>query len=254
MEFFNTYFKGYLKGIASTKHGGSVYNSINAFGNYKDLKQELESDKSIKNDTLRELLTLKGLVEFYYSPDINQQQVKSVLEQLYHETKISEHQKIALNALQNFYQLQTGADAPNFMANDLKGMPFQLNSLKGQYIYLNFFSTQSEISLKEMQKIIDLKNNFNGKITFVSVCLDDSVKHFLAHLKNNPKQNWIILHQAKNSTAKQAYSITSLSGFFFINKQLQLSQSPALAPSEGIEYKFNALFKTRKKNTMPGIR
>jgi len=254
MEFFNTYFKGYLKDIALKKQGGSIYNSINAFGNYKDLKQELETDKSIKNDTLKELLILKGLVEFYYSPDINQQQVKSVLEQLYHETKISEHQKIALNALQNFYQLQTGADAPNFMANDLKGMPFQLNTLKGQYIYLNFFSTESEISLKEMQKIIDLKNNFNGKITFVSVCLDDSVKHYLAHLKNNPKQNWIILHQAKNSTAKQAYSITSLSGFFFINKQMQLSQSPALAPSEGIEYKFNALFKTRKKNTIPGIR
>ena len=254
MEFFNTHFKGYLKDIASTKQGGSIYNSINAFGNYKDLKQEIAADKSIKNDTLRELLILKGLIEFYYSPDINQQQVKSVLEQLYRETIISEHQKIALNALQNFYQLQTGADAPNFIANDLKGLPFELNSLKGQYIYLNFFSTQSEISLKEMQKIIDLKNNFNGKITFVSVCLDDSVKHYLAHLKNNPKQNWIILHQGKNCTAKQAYFITSLSGFFFINKQLQLSQSPALAPSEGIEYKFNALFKSRKKNTMPGIR
>ena len=105
-----------------------------------------------------------------------------------------------------------------------------------------------------MQKIVDLKKKFNDKVTFVSVCLDDSVKTYLGYLKSNPKQNWIILHQAKNSTAKQAYKVKSLSGLYFINKQMQLAQSPALAPSEGIEYKFNALFRPRSKNTIPGIR
>ena len=121
-------------------------------------------------------------------------------------------------------------------------------------MYLNYFSAQSDVSMKEMQKIIDLKKKFNDKVTFVSVCLDDSVKQYLSYLKANPKQNWIILHQGKNSTAKQAYQIKSFSGFFFINQQMQLAQSPALAPSEGIEYKFNALFRPRKKNTIPGIR
>lgn len=254
MSFFNAYFKGYLKDFASTKNGGSIYNSINNYGDYQDLKREFSGDKTTKNDTLKELLLLKGLMDFYYSPDINQQQVKAVLEQLYRETVIDEHKKMSLNALQNFYDLQTGADAPNFKANDLKETVFELSSLKGKYVYLNFFSTKSEVSLKEMQKIVDLKKKFNDKITFVSVCLDDSVKTYFGYLKSNPKQNWIILHQAKNSTAKQAYKVKSLSGFYFINKQMQLAQSPALAPSEGIEYKFNALFRPRSKNTIPGIR
>jgi hypothetical protein len=64
----------------------------------------------------------------------------------------------------------------------------------------------------------------------------------------------VILHQSQNSTAKQAYNIKNFSGFFFINNLMQLAQSPALMPSEGIEYKFNALFRTRKKNTIIGIR
>jgi hypothetical protein len=105
-----------------------------------------------------------------------------------------------------------------------------------------------------MQKIIDLKKKFNDKVTFISVCLDDSVKAYRAYLKANPKQDWIILHQTKNSTAKQAYHIKSLSGFFFISPQMQLAQSPALMPSEGVEYKFNALFKPKKKNTIIGVR
>ncbi|MES2763982.1 MAG: TlpA disulfide reductase family protein [Bacteroidota bacterium] len=254
MQFFNTHFKGYLKAYASTKNGGNIYNSINAFADYKDLKNQFKADEFIKNDTLRELLILKGLIDFYYSPDFDKRQVQSVIEQLYRETRIEEHKKIAGNMLQATYQLQPGAKAPDFVANDKTGMKVNLSNYKGKYIYLNFFSSQSDNSMKEMQKIVDLKKKFNDKITFVSVCLDDSVKAYRAYLKANPKQDWVILHHTQSSSAKQAYNIKTLSGFFFINQQMQLAQSPAVKPSEGIEYKFNALFRPRKKNTIPGVR
>lgn len=254
MQFFNAHFKGYLKVYASTKNGGNIYNSINSFADYKDLQNQFRGDRSITNDTLRELLILKGLIDFYYSPDFDKKQVQSVIEQLYRETTVQEHKKIAFNMLQTINQLQAGATAPDFIANDKTGMSVNLYNYKGKHIYLNFFSSESETSQKEMQKIIDLKKKFNDKVTFISVCLDDSVKSYKAYLKANPKQDWVILHQAKNSTAKQVYNIKSLSGFLFINPQMQLAQSPALMPSEGIEYKFNALFKPRKKNTIIGVR
>jgi thiol-disulfide isomerase/thioredoxin len=254
MQFFNTHFKGYLKAFASTKSGGNIYNSINAFADYNDLKNQFRSDKSITNDTVRELLILKGLIDFYYSPDFDKKQVQSVIEQLYRETAVPQHKLIAGNMLQKIYKLQPGAPAPDFVANDKSDMKVNLSMYKGKYIYLNFFSTESDNSMKEMQKIIDLKKKFNDKIIFISICLDDSVKAYKAYLKANPKQNWVILHQSQNSTAKQAYNIQNFSGFFFINNLMQLAQSPALMPSEGIEYKFNALFRTRKKNTIPGVR
>ena len=254
MQFFNAHFKGYLKAYASTKNGGNIYNSINAFADYKDLKNQFKEDKSITNDTLRELLILKGLIDFYYSPDFDKKQVQSVIEQLYRETKVQEHKNISFNILQIINQLQPGAKAPDFVANDKNGQSVNLYNYKGKHVYLNFFSSESETSQKEMQKIIDLKKKFNDKVTFISVCLDDSVKTYKAYLKANPKQDWTILHQAKNSSAKQNYNIKTLSGFFFINPQMQLAQSPALMPSEGIEYKFNALFRPRKKNTIIGVR
>jgi hypothetical protein len=254
MQFFNAYFKGYLKAYASKKIGGGIYNSINAFADYRDLKSQLKEDKSINNDTIHELLILKGLIDFYYSPDFDKHQVHSVIEQLYRETIYPVHKSIAFTILQTINQLQPGAPAPDFVANDRSGMKVNLTNYKGKHIYLNFFSSESETSQKEMQKIVDLKKKFNDKITFISVCLDDSFKSYKTYLKNNPKQDWIILHQAPNSNAKQNYNIKTLSGFFFINPQMQLAQSPALMPSEGIEYKFNALFRPRKKNTIPGVR
>ncbi len=254
MEFFNSYFKGYLKAFASTKTGGSIFNSINSFADYNDLRNQFNSDKTITNDTIKELIILKGLIDFYYSPDFDKHQVQSVIEQLYRSTPSVQNKKIAFNLLQTIYQLQSGAPAPDFVANDKAGVKVNLSYYKGKYIYLNFFSTTSDISLKEMQKISDLKKKFNDKVTFISVCLDDSVKTYKQYLKLNPKQDWIILHQATNSSAKRAYNITSLSGYFFINQQLQLVQSPALTPSEGIEYKFHALFRPKRKNTITGVR
>ena len=254
MEFFNSYFKGYLKAFSSTKTGGSIFNSINSFADYNDLRNQFNSDKTITNDTIKELIILKGLIDFYYSPDFDKRQVQSVIEQLYRSTPSVQNKNIAFNLLQTIYQLQPGAPAPDFTANDKVGMQVNLSYYKGKYIYLNFFSTQSDISLKEMQKITDLKKKFNDKVTFISICINDSVKTYKQYLKSNPKQDWVILHQAANSTARQAYNITSLSGYFFINQQLQLVQSPALTPSEGIEYKFHALFRPKRKNTITGVR
>jgi hypothetical protein len=254
MEFFNTYFTGYLKAYASTKNGGNILNSINAYASYSDLKKQFASDKTMSNDTLKELVLLKGLIEFYYSPEFDKKQVQSIIEQLYDNAIHPENKKIAFNMLQNIYQLQAGANAPDFSVENKTGSIVNLHNFKGKYIYLNFFSSQSDISLNEMKKIADLKKKFNDKVTFISICLDDSIREYKSYLKANPKFDWQILHQTKYSNAKQNYNIKSLSGFFLISPQMQLFLSPAPSPSEGIEYKFNALFNRKKKNTIIGIR
>jgi hypothetical protein len=94
MEFFNSYFKGYLKAFASTKTGGSIFNSINSFADYNDLRNQFNSDKTITNDTIKELIILKGLIDFYYSPDFDKRQVQSVIEQLYRSTPSVQNKKI----------------------------------------------------------------------------------------------------------------------------------------------------------------
>jgi len=254
MQFINSYYQGYLKAYASTKNGGNIYNSINAYADYQDLKNQFRGDKTIANDTLHEFVLLKGLIEFYYGPECDKKSVQSVIEQFSRDTKVLDLQKIATNMLQSIYKLQPGADAPDFAAADKTTAQVRLLDFKGKYIYLNFFSTQSESSLKEMNKIADLKKKFGDKVTFVSVCLDDSIKTYKAYLKANPKNDWTILYQDKYSNAKQAYNIKTYSGFFLINLQKQLAQSPALMPSEGIEYKFKALFRPKAKNTLTGVR
>lgn len=257
MEFFNALFKDYLKVFATSRNGGNIYNSINAFADYKDLWQQFKSDKMIKSDSLRELIILKGLSEFYYSPDFNQQAVLSLVEQFNRDTKIARHRQMSHNLLQHIYQLQPGAEAGNFSAVDKTGHMVSLAGFKGKFVYLSFFSGKSLNSLREMPKIADLKKKYGDKVAFVSICLDDSLHTYQDYLKANPKFDWPILFNNSNinkMNAKSLYNIKGVPAFFFINPQGQLVQSPAPAPSEGIEYKFKALFRARHKNTIPGTR
>ena len=86
------------------------------------MRNQFNFDKSIANDTIKELVILKGLIDCYYSPDFEKKQVQSVIEQLYQATTFPQNKKIATNMLQTIYQLQPGAPAPDFVANDKAGM------------------------------------------------------------------------------------------------------------------------------------
>lgn len=257
MEFFNTLFKDYLKVFATSRNGGNIYNSINAFADYKDLWAQFKSDKLIANDTIRELVVLKGLSEFYYSPDFSKSAVLSLIEQFNRDTKIPRHQKMSQTLLQNIYQLQPGAQAPDFRAIDRTGKAVALSDFKGKFVYLGFFSTNSVNSLKEMPKTADLRKKYGDKVVFISISLDDSLQTFKNYLKANPKFDWTILFnnsEMNGATARDHYNVKGVPAFFFITPQGQLVQSPAPSPSEGMEYKFKGLFRAKRKDTIPGIR
>lgn len=257
MQFFNACFKGYLNTYASSQKGQTLYNIINVKADYGLLSEFLKNDKFLKSDSLRELVILKNLWDFHFSNDFSPEAVENIISQFQQKTKIKQHKKIANSMMVYFNKMQVGSKAPDFSARAKDGTVGSLSSFKGRWIYLNFFSTKNSESLREMPKIEALKKKFGDKLVFVSICLDDSLKSFTNYLKLNPKQNWTIWYNYDKSftkTAKDNYFVTGTEAYFFINNFGYLAQSPALAPSQGIEYKLNAIFKPARRNTKTGIR
>lgn len=257
MAFFNAFFKGYVEAFSSTKKGENIHHLINTVGQYKDLNQFLKGDPLLANDTLRELVAIKSLWDYYYNPKFSNDMVLAVIEQMAAATRIKAHKKILDNMLQVAYKLNVGMLAPHFSAADRTGKMVNLANYKGRYVYLNFFSTQNVSSLKEMPKIADLVKKYGDKMTFISICTDDSLKTYKNYLKANPKYTWPILFnnaERKGITAYDLYNLKGLPAFFFINQFGNLAQSPATAPTQGFEYKLKALFKPKKKDTKIGIR
>ena len=154
-------------------------------------------------------------------------------------------------------KLLVGADAPLFSARTANGKMGSLQMFKGRWVYLNFFSTSNEASLREMPKLAALKKKFGQNVVFLSICLDDSLATYQAYLRNQPKFDWPIwFNSAKglSKTAKEAYFVSGTEAYFLISNLGTLALSPAPSPSQGIEYRFNLLFKPKRRTTRTGIR
>jgi hypothetical protein len=257
MDFFETCFKGYLSVASTAKSSQSLQYLVNNSGDYQRLNAYFKDDKFLKKDSIRELVILQNLWTFYFNPDYNTESIKRLVSQIHSFTKIEEHKRICSTMLSFMNKMLPGSEAPVFIAKSSSGKPVTLNSFKGKWIYLNFFSTSNTESLREMPKILALKKKFGDKVVFLSVCLDDSLKTYKDYLTANPRFNWPIWFNngvLSGKSAREAYSVTGTEAYFLISNQFYLVQSPALSPSQGIEYRFNMLFKPKRKNTKTGIR
>jgi len=257
MNFFKACFTGYLSSVASQHKGQTLFNIVNSKADYKALFAFLGQDKNIKSDSLKELVILVDLWNLYFSPDFVPAAIENIISQLSIHTKIKEHKKIALEMMAYFTRLQVGSLAPSFTALTKDGTFGTLNSFKGRWIYLNFFSTSNVESLKEMPKIEAIKKKLAGKMVFVSICLDDSISNYKKYLKANPKFDWPIWYNYEksiNKTAKDNYAVVGNEAYYLIDNRGYLAQSPAVSPSKGIEFRLNSIFKIKQKTTKTGIR
>lgn len=257
MQFFNSFFKGYLAKQASQRKGESLYFIINTKADYPALMNFMRYDSDLHSDSLRELILLRELWDYNFNPEFDPEAIKNLIQQLKRSTKIAEHKRISTIMLAYFNKLKVGSPAPSFTALARDNKLMQFSSLKKHWVYLNFFSTANIETLKEMPKIATLKKKMGDKIIFVSICLDDSVKTYQKFLKENPKYDWPIWYNnypGIKTTAKTAYGVTGTEGYFLIDQYGNLNASPAVSPSKGIEYKLNVIFRIKRKDTKTGLR
>lgn len=261
MQFFNTTFSGYAMELSAQKKGQTLYNIVNQKGSCQLFNDFLKTDRFLKNDTLRELVILRSLWDFYFSPEFNPSAVSSMIAQVHMQTNIPEHRTISNNMLTFINRMQPGSPAPVLMARSREGTIGTLENFKGHWVYLNFFSTKNPESLKEMAMLSDLRKNFRkdygDQVVFLSVCLDDSMSTYQRYLKNNPKLDWAIWFANEKSIqvkANESWHIAGTEAYFLISKDGYIVNAPALSPSGGIKNKLARLFKAKRRNNKTGIR
>ena len=94
MSFFNITFTGYLSAMASRQSGQSLFSIINSSRSYDLLDNFAKRDENLSNDTLRELVIIKNLWDFYFNSDFSPSAVEEVINQVHLSTKIKQHKKI----------------------------------------------------------------------------------------------------------------------------------------------------------------
>jgi peroxiredoxin len=202
----------------------------------------------LTNDTLRELVLIKGLYESYYDNSFRRSSVVSMLQQAADESKVPEHRKIAQNMLNSFSKLKKGSMAPFFELPDKEGETHSLDALRDKkYVYLMFYDAKCSACEQQMKIIPSLIKNYGAKITFVSISTDRSNAELKNFLAKNPKYNWLFLYDNTLGKLANDYEIRTMPTYFLIDPEGRFVEVPAENPEEDIDRAFYDITKPKGK-------
>jgi thiol-disulfide isomerase/thioredoxin len=214
-----------------------MVNAINNLISYDSLLSSMKHLPWVANDTLRELVMLKGLFELHNNPAFSSRNILAIVQQVSTRSKIAEHRRIARNIFAFYTKLKRGSLAPHFTGVNKAGVEIDpIEKFKGRYIYIFFFATWNTHSMAEFRYMESLQQKYGKQIEFVSISLDPDTNAFKAFLKANPKYKWTILHFDFNEKIKSDYNLYSVPAGFIIDKEGKLYVSPADNPSGDLEY------------------
>lgn len=248
MLFFNDFFKQKIQDFSMTKLGTPMAFQINDRGSFSGTMDVLKRDEFLQNDTIRELVLIKGLYDAYYDNSFKKPSVVAILQQISKESVIEEHRRIAQTILNSFSKLQKGGQAPFFELPDKTGATHSLDELRtNKYVYLMFYDINCTACQQQMKIIPSLIKTYGDRISFVSISVDKTnadLKNFQA---KNPKYTWLFLSDNSLGKLKSDYEIKSLPTYFLIGPDGRFVQVPAESPDEDIDRAFYDITKPKAK-------
>jgi peroxiredoxin len=248
MNFFNSFYKEKLQSFALSNEGKEMEFIINDRASFTAAANALRRAAYIPNDTLAELVLLKGLNESYHDGTFKKTAIKAMLQQAAGESKIPEHARIAQNSLSSFSPLQKGTQAPSIQLPDKNGEVHTLDELRiNKIVYLIYFSEGCNACLEQMKVIPALKKTYGERINFVTITDHRSNSELRNFLLKNPKYDWLFLYDNSHGKLKKDYEIVTFPSYSVIGPDGKFIAVHADSPEENIEQLFYDLTKIRNK-------
>jgi len=244
-SLFNQLFDRYFINYSESSEGQGIVPSINEAGSLQKLKNSLSQDKSLKNDTLKELVILKSLYEIFYSKNFQQANVLSLLDSIGSQTKIAEHREIVANMKRNIPELLVGKAPPDFELLNQDSVLVRLSSLRGRFYYLNFAHTENYSALQQLKLMDGLTRRKNPvlMLEMVTIVANGTFAAMRDFVKKNGYK-WTFLYAGEKSDVLKRYNVKIFPTFYLINPQGILSRNPASSLTENFEVKYFHILKS----------
>ena len=244
MELFNLVYDKYFIFFSRSETGNAVFNNISEQKSYTKLKETLAKDAVLSNDSLLEMVILKGLHDGFFDDKFSRSALLTILDSLYKSTKIAEHLIIAENIRSKVTRLLPGFVPTPFKLYNSKGKLISLDDFEGKYVYLNFCTTTSYTCLQEFTLLQKLYEKHNKFLEIVSICVDKDASDIKLFLEQT-KYSWTFLHYGNNPDIIKDFDIRAYPTYFLIGPDRKLIMSPAVSPRENFEIQLFKVLRAR---------
>ncbi len=177
IELFNEIFYDYLSLYATTKWGENVFTSIAKAKSPTDLRKDLRRNPAFTNDTLIDLVILKGLHDAYFTNTLPNKikfpttQLKMTLDSMSLMACTPELRNIAKNIIKKINQEEKIFIFEEYPLYDLSGTEYYLRNFIGKFLYVNICDFRSYRFLIEQKKIKAIFSRFSNKLHVIHIVL-----------------------------------------------------------------------------------
>jgi peroxiredoxin len=211
---------------AEVKSATKVQQSTAEFQNAMQTKYKaLQADQKtvLKNfilanpDSFLSLLALSSVG----GPAPNPAELDPLYNALSQRLKETETAKVFKNALDGLRSTAIGSIAPDFIQNDVNGVPVRLSSLRGKYVLVDFWASWCGPCRQENPNVVKVYNKYKDRnFTIIGVSLDrpDGKSNWLTAIKSDGLR-WTQVSDLKfwNNQAAVLYKVTSIPSNFLID-------------------------------------
>jgi thiol-disulfide isomerase/thioredoxin len=222
--------------------------------------EALESKEAehLGREGLRELVLIDGMFDaFYHRKDFDREGIHAVLDSLASKGSRKGIRETAAHLSDFLSKRQRGTKAPDFRLLDRDTNSVDLESLMGRPIYLNFWATWNETSLKDLRMIEKLHEEYGDQVHFVSISTDDKLRDMTDFLEEHPDYDWTFLYSGSKEEVEERYQVASIPAYYLLDAEARFLSLPGPKPGENARKKIHRLYKRilrKKKRRRSGRR
>ncbi len=232
MSLFNQYYEGYLY-YSSYISKELLDRTINDQPDYPTLFNEVGRDPKLANARLRELVIIKNLIGFLDNKEFDRGNILKLLEYIRTTTSFDKHKDLITSKLNQLSRNRKALEGMAFL--NAKGHKTTLKQYKGSVVYLHIFQTDCLNCIREMMIIKELAEKYDGKVQFVSMCIDPDKADYLSFTKRYGQQfGWPVLYFDEQYDWLVQLGVETLPDHILFNADGSLSMRYAPSPEKGL--------------------
>ncbi len=246
MNFFNVFFDKYIYTVSRTISPADLELHIVRERNYIALLDSLGKDSLLKNEVVREMVLIKNLHQMYFANYLQREKIFDMMSEISRVSKFSKHKQIAAALLTEMNLHIKKRKAPPLVAREADGQYFYLDSMKGMFTYVLFFTTYCRMCYPELNVLNAIYPKFNNQVYFVSVSMDVNFLKFY-YFMNDYSYPWEFVNFNRNFDIEDEWGVKVYPHAFMIDPEGFIINDNAPMPSEFLENYLREILKPESK-------
>jgi hypothetical protein len=246
-EVFNTLFDNYIERYSLTYDGRDLAFNIARAKSYQRAMADLKNNLALSNDTLRELVLIKGLRDALYENDFPKSSLFQTLDSVRIQSKIRFHKEIVKEIVTKRRKLLKGTKPPKFSIKMGDTLHFQFPSENRRFVLLNFINIESFAVQKVLPQIKQIKEKHKDVLQVISINVGSSYGKAKAFFEQN-QFDWLLLNgNDLSEDLLEDYNVKAYPSYYLVDGQGNLALNPTPGPESNFEYYFFKILKRKER-------